>query len=85
MEARIFRTAAWDRVQMLRQETIVSRNRVNDCDVKRDNRDPMSTLERAACSQYADEFRAATRRHEDALRYAQSLSRGLPRDDKGEK
>ena len=69
------RTQAFTTVQLLRQETVTQRNRVNDCEIKKDKKDKMTTLERSACAQYQQEFDDATRRFNDARKTAMDSTR----------
>jgi hypothetical protein len=51
-------------LQLLENKVYVARNRVNDCEIMR-GKQQMSTLERAACSQYDAEYVEAKRRFEN--------------------
>lgn len=67
--------AAWMAWSIADGRATQMRNRVNDCDIRKENPPPMSQLERAACTQYRDEYTTAATRAEEALRYAKELSR----------
>lgn len=69
------RTSAWAYVQSLKNEQMALRNRVNDCDIKKDKRESMTSLERGACTQYQQEFDDATRRYNDARATATATAR----------
>lgn len=67
--------AAWMAYSIADGRAVVMRNRVNDCDIRKEQQPAMSPLERAACNQYREEFEAARARAEEALRYAKEISR----------
>lgn len=69
------RTAAWQARALADQKVLVLRNRVNDCDIRKEQQPPMSVLERTACRQYLDEFNYSVEAASEALRVAKSLSR----------
>ncbi len=60
------RTFAWSSVQAVKNEMVALRNRVNDCNIQKEKVKAMTTLERAACFQYQQEFDDAVRRFEAA-------------------
>lgn len=66
---------AWASLQALRQETLVHRNRVNDCDVAKEQHKTMSPLERQACAQYASDLVDATKRFEEARTAAMATTK----------
>ena len=68
------RENAWARVQSIKNSQIALRNRVNDCDIKKDKRDTMTPLERQACKQYQDEFDDAVRQFNQAQKDALDLT-----------
>jgi len=69
------RNAAWLFVGQARMDVTALRNRVNDCDIRKEKHETMSALERAACSQYQQEFADAQRRFIDAQTTANNVSR----------
>ncbi len=66
-------------MRSIRMEAIVAKNRVNDCNVLRDNLQRagkyMSPTERAACDQYQGELDDANRRYAEAQRAAMALTK----------
>lgn len=70
----INRNMAWGLVQTVSLQTTTLRNRVNDCEIRAAKREPMTELERVACSQYRQEFDDATRRFNEARAAATALS-----------
>lgn len=70
----INRNMAWGLVQTVSLQTTTLRNRVNDCEIRAAKREPMTELERLACSQYRQEFDDATRRFNEARAAATALS-----------
>lgn len=72
----ILRKLAFSAAADARRDTVVLRNRVNDCNVRIQQRTPpMVPFEIAACEQYKDELRAATAHYEDLQREAMLLTR----------
>jgi hypothetical protein len=67
--------AAWQSVQMLRMEATVARNRVNDCNVRREQKLSLTPIERAACLQYEQDFGSANTRLADAQRRAMETTK----------
>jgi len=71
MELRIRRDSAWTRVELMRQQTFVMRNRVNDC---RGN--PAKTkFEQQVCDTYEDDYKAAIKRFEEAQATALQITK----------
>lgn len=68
------RAMAWTQKALADQQVLVLRNRVNDCGVRREQGGAMTPIEKAACQQYDDEFQAAVRRADEALRAAKAAS-----------
>jgi hypothetical protein len=75
VEANLHRALAWSAVQAIKTEVMVSRNRVNDCDIAEQKQAGTSSLERAACAQYRAELADAAKRFDDARRAAMELSK----------
>ncbi len=75
MELRLRRETVSMRVQLTVNQQMVARNRKNDCDIKREAKEQMSPLERVACSQYDEDYRAATSRLEEAQKAAATTYR----------
>ncbi len=67
------RNAAWTMVQLKKMETLVLRNRINDCDAA----DKQTRLEHDACQQYRTEYEAAKAAYESAQKDALALSRPI--------
>ncbi len=74
VENELRRNIAWGLVQSIKTESIALRNRVNDCDIRKDKQDQMTRLERDACAQYQQEFDDATRRFNEARKAALEIS-----------
>lgn len=75
IEKDIRREMAWGSVQSVRAEVIALRNRLNDCNIKRDKKEEMTSLEHSACDQYQEEFDEATRRWNSAKDAAMKKSK----------
>ncbi|MGH7605395.1 MAG: hypothetical protein ACRENK_15545 [Gemmatimonadaceae bacterium] len=73
--ANFTRLMAWSTVQSVKTEVVALRNRVNDCDIAKDNGQLMSDLEHKACAQYYDEFKDAQQRFVDVRKTASDLSK----------
>lgn len=69
------RTNAWAMVQDLRRDTVLSRNRVNDCNLLRERTSGLTTLEKNVCDQYRDDLEQATKKYNEAVQQAQALSK----------
>jgi hypothetical protein len=67
----IKRLLAWQAYALANQQVLVLRNRVNDCDAKRD----ATPLEYAACSDYRREYEDARKRSDEAYEAAVKASR----------
>ena len=65
------RADAWSLVATKRLEAVILRNRVNDCDAKKD----LSPIERNACLQYRTELDTAQHAYDRMLKEAQDASR----------
>ena len=68
------RAIAWASVQAIKNEVLALRNRVNDCDIRREQA-RMSPLEKQACAQYAQEYDDASRRFSEARKTALEMSK----------
>ncbi len=66
---------AWTRTTILDLRQLTLRNRVNDCNIKKESREKMSSIEKNACLQYEDEFNAATGQLIQSRSAAQDISR----------
>lgn len=73
-ESAIMRKLAWSAVTDAKRDAIVARNRVNECNIKRDKREPFTALERAVCTQYEDDLHNAQVAFEAAQQLAKSTS-----------
>lgn len=69
------RNLAWATVQAIKTEITVNRNRSNDCDIREQKRETMSSLERQTCSDYRAALRDAEQRFEAARKTALDLSK----------
>lgn len=69
------RVTAWGTVQSLKTEQLVLRNRVNDCEIRKETPGKVSALERQACAQYQQEFDDASRRFIEARKVATEMSK----------
>jgi hypothetical protein len=67
--------AAWMSWQIAHQTATAMRNRVNDCDIRKESPPPLTRLEWTACKQYGDEFEQAAAAEAKALDRAKELSR----------
>lgn len=66
---------AWFQVGQERTNSLVLRNRVNDCNAKRAEKPKLTGIEDAICKQYQDEYDASARRLEALQRDANSFNR----------
>jgi hypothetical protein len=75
-ESRVMRRLEWAAVTDARRDAIVARNRVNECNIKREKKDEtMSQLERSVCAQYDDDLHLAQGEYEKALSAAKAMSK----------
>lgn len=65
---------AWNSVQLIRLETVQARNRVNDCDIRREQT-KMTDLERSACATYRAEYESAVKSFEAAQSAAMATTK----------
>lgn len=67
LRAQLWATVQADKLELgqVDAKAVALRNRVNDCDIARDKREPMTILERTACEQYRVELSAAQKLYDD--------------------
>lgn len=70
------RGEAWRYVETVRLSATAARNRVNDCNLLKEQRRAVSPLERATCDQYAQDLAEANAKIADAVNEAKLLSGG---------
>lgn len=71
--ADVRRQVAWLAVGQARQASTTARNRLNDCAIAKTKREP-SSLEMAACEQYAQDMDAANKAYDAAVTAAKAAS-----------
>lgn len=69
------RNLAWASVQSIKTEISVAKNRTNDCQIREQKREQMTTLERSTCNDYSDALSDASKRFDEAKRVALELSK----------
>lgn len=70
------RTAAWAAVGDARRDTVLARNRVNDCNLLKQRKNySLTVLEQNICTQYDEELRLATQQFDRASETARDMSR----------
>lgn len=69
------RNDAWAKSQDLRRDTVLARNRVNDCNLLKERKSGLTPLEKNVCQQYDDELRLATSKFDKAQSDADSMSK----------
>lgn len=70
------RAVAWLAVGQARIDWTLARNRINDCNTRKNSGKPLGVVEINACRDYQVEYDAAVKRFEKAQEEAQAASRG---------
>lgn len=70
------RNDRWRDVRAYRVEGTIARNRVNDCNILKQNKHVLSSLERATCDQYEQDMKDANNKLMEAQSKAMSISQG---------
>lgn len=69
------RSGAWGNVGDLRRDTVLARNRVNDCNLLKERKSGLTILEKNVCKQYDDELTLATDKFDRAQREAMMMTK----------